>query len=199
MDTITGKSFTSLLTSKKEGLINSKDNYVLIGMERHDIGRPQDRGYPIRGIFRDGYLYLHNFDTSRWPAGHPHTGYMNTDSGPTKTEILNARAHSHTRHYWQWNVGMRPTEELYHVDSDEDCIHNLADSTTLLDLKSEMKKQLFKALKEQSDPRIFGNGDIFDSYPFGRDTMINFYDNLMAGQQEDLGWHSPEDVQAEKE
>ena len=48
----------------------------MIGKERHDVGRPDDKGYPIRGLIRGEYLYLKNFETSRWPAGNPETGYM---------------------------------------------------------------------------------------------------------------------------
>jgi N-sulfoglucosamine sulfohydrolase len=63
---------------------------VLLGQERHDGGRPHDGGYPIRSLVTDGWLYLHNFEPARWPAGNPETGYLNTDGGATKTVILDA-------------------------------------------------------------------------------------------------------------
>lgn len=81
MQPIEGKSFLDLLT--KEDSKPQKD-YVLIGKERHDVGRPNDQGYPIRGIIKGDFLYLINFETSRWPAGNPETGYMNVDGSPTK-------------------------------------------------------------------------------------------------------------------
>jgi hypothetical protein len=28
------------------------------GKERHDVGRPYDQGYPIRGIISNGFLFL---------------------------------------------------------------------------------------------------------------------------------------------
>ena len=34
---------------------------LLIGKERHDVGRPKDYGYPIRGIVKDGWMYLRNY------------------------------------------------------------------------------------------------------------------------------------------
>ena len=63
-------------------------DHVLIGQERHDIGRPHDWGYPIRGIVKNDLLYLHNFEPTRWPACNPETGYLNCDGSPTKTHIL---------------------------------------------------------------------------------------------------------------
>ena len=95
---IEGKSFLDLLT--KEDSKSQKD-YVLIGKERHDVGRPNDQGYPIRGIIKGDFLYLINFETSRWPAGNPETGYMNVDGSPTKTEVLKARRNPETESYWQ--------------------------------------------------------------------------------------------------
>jgi arylsulfatase A-like enzyme len=80
-----GKSLTDIFFSDKSGQVNPRRNHVLIGKERHDIGRPHDWGYPIRGIIMDDMLYLQNFETSRWPAGNPETGYLNCDGSPTKT------------------------------------------------------------------------------------------------------------------
>src|SRR5699024_4085168 len=88
MRPITGKSLTDILYSPKSGTVNPDRDFVLIGKERHDVGRPHDWGYPIRGIVTKDYLYLHNFKTNRWPAGNPETGYLNVDGSPTKTNIL---------------------------------------------------------------------------------------------------------------
>lgn len=196
MAPITGSSLTPLLYSDRSGRIDPKRNYVLIGKERHDIGRPNDTGYPIRGIFQDGYLYLRNFETDRWPAGHPLTGYMNIDSSPTKTSVLESLYNPFTRVYWQWSVGKRPDEELYHVLDDEDCIHDLSQSPMQQNRMIAMRERMLKELKNQDDPRMFGKGEIFDRYEFGRDGMINFFNNLMDGTQEDMGWFNPDDVQS---
>lgn len=61
---------------------------MCIGKERHDIGRPGDAGYPIRGIITEKWLYLVNYESSRDPAGNPETGYLNYDASPTKTLLL---------------------------------------------------------------------------------------------------------------
>ncbi|MGN6547875.1 MAG: hypothetical protein ACTHK7_22760, partial [Aureliella sp.] len=66
----------------RSGQIEPERDHVLIGKERTDVGRPHDWGYPIRGIVTAEYLYLHNYEPSRWPAGNPETGYLDTDGSP---------------------------------------------------------------------------------------------------------------------
>ena len=48
-----GRSLTGIFASEKSGRISAQRDDVLIGMERHDIGRPGDVGYPIRGIITE--------------------------------------------------------------------------------------------------------------------------------------------------
>lgn len=55
MQPITGRSFVDILKNKKT---DTDRNFVMIGKERHDVGRPDDKGYPIRGLIRGEYLYL---------------------------------------------------------------------------------------------------------------------------------------------
>ena len=163
MQPVEGKSFLDLLT--KENSKPQKD-YVLIGKERHDVGRPDDQGYPIRGIIKGDFLYLVNFETSRWPAGNPETGYMNVDGSPTKTEVLKARRNPGTGIYWQLSFGKRQEEELYNILEDRECMENLVKDANYDTLKKQMRSELLQKLTEQQDPRMFGRGEIFDSYPY---------------------------------
>ena len=52
----------TLLTLLKDENTGIDRNYVMIGKERHDVGRPNDQGYPIRGLIRGDFLYLKNFN-----------------------------------------------------------------------------------------------------------------------------------------
>ena len=63
---------------------------------------------------------IHNFETSRWPACNPETGYLNCDGSPAKTLVLNGRTADATRKYWDLCFGKRPQEELYDVAADPD-------------------------------------------------------------------------------
>ena len=43
-------------------------------------------------------------------------------------------------------------------------------------------KQLFDELKQQGDPRILGNGRIFDQYAYGKASMRNHHDRIVRGE-----------------
>jgi N-sulfoglucosamine sulfohydrolase len=197
MPDMEGKSFTDLFYTDKEGRVDAKRNAVIIGQERHDVGRPNDVGYPIRGIITDDYIYLHNFETDRWPAGNPQTGYLNTDGSPTKTVVLNSRREEGMRHFWEGSFGKRPQEELYLVREDRECMQNLALHAEHQDKKDNLKRLLFDELKRQEDPRMFGKGHVFDEYPYAQSDMRNFYERYMQGEKLEPGWVNPSDFEPE--
>lgn len=196
MQPITGKSLTDILYSDKSGIVNPNRNEVLIGKERHDLGRPNDWGYPIRGIVTEGYIYLHNFEHERWPAGNPETGYLNIDGSPTKTFILNERRESGSKKYWGPSFGKRPVEELYQINRDPECMDNLALHPEYQAVREKLKNGLFNKLREQEDPRMFGNGYIFDEYKnVWTGSNPSFYDSYMKGEEVNAGWVNETDFE----
>jgi hypothetical protein len=199
MQPITGQSLTDILySSGSGGMINPERNYVLVGKERHDVGRPGDVGYPVRGIVKEGYLYLMNFKPDRWPAGNPETGYLNTDGSPTKTWILNDRRKHGRSQYWDWNFGKHPEEELYKIADDPDCVVNLASQSGYTEIKEQLKIELARKLEDQNDPRILGNGDVFDNYLYSNESDRNFYERYMSGEDAKAGWVNESDFEKEK-
>ncbi len=188
-----GRSIVGLLQSDKSGLIDPARDHVLIGMERHDVGRPNDVGYPIRGIVKDGRLFLHNFEPTRWPACNPETGYLNCDGGPTKTQVIQARGNDQTRPLWQACFGLRPAEELYDLRSDPECMENLSQSPGMRDVTDLLRKQLFDELAAQEDPRMFGKGEVFEQYPYANDRVRAFYERFMQGEKLEAGWVNKSD------
>lgn len=196
MKPITGRSLTEFFNTDQQGHINPDRDHHLMGKERHDIGRPHDQGYPIRGIIKDGYLYLRNFEPTRWPAGNPETGYLNCDGSPTKTEILKCRENPDTRHFWDWAFGKRPFEQLYDINQDPACITNLAHDGEHRARKEALREQLFAQLAEQGDPRMFGQGDVFDNYPCANPDVNGFYERYMAGEQMPTFWVNDSDYES---
>lgn len=160
----------------------------------HDVGRPDDQGYPIRGMIRGDYLYLKNFETERWPAGNPETGYMNVDGSPTKTEVLKAKHNKETAYYWQLSFGKRKAEELYNIRKDPDCMVNLAEMPEYETLKRKLEKEMTLRLVEQEDPRMFGRGGLFDKYP-DMSPAHQFWNRTEAGEKVRSGWVNPTDFQ----
>ncbi|OIP83727.1 MAG: heparan N-sulfatase [Porphyromonadaceae bacterium CG2_30_38_12] len=193
MQAIVGKNLTDIFQDKKNG---KKDrSYVLIGKERHDVGRPHDQGYPIRGIIKGNYLYVKNYEPLRWPSGNPETGYLNVDGGATKSYILNMpRQNTKDTYYWNLNFGKRVNEELYDIKRDPECMNNKANDFLFLFIKKSLARQLHKELLRQDDPREKGNGETFDNYPYAG-AEINFYERFMRGEKIPTSWVNDTDYE----
>ena len=190
-----GRSLTDVFRSEKSGRANPARDHVLLGQERHDIGRPHDWGYPIRSIVTDGWIYLRNFEPTRWPACNPETGYLNTDGGATKTVILDAHRKDASDHHWALCFGKRAAEELYDLKNDPDCLKNLATSMEHQTQKSRLQRQLFNELKAQDDPRMSGNGGVFEAEPYAHPGQRNFYERYMKGEKIKAGWVNESDFE----
>lgn len=191
MQPITGKSLVSIFQLKKEGRVDESRNFVLVGKERHDTGRPNDVGYPIRGIISDDFIFLKNIKTDRWPTGMPETGYLDCDGGPTKTQILDAY-NSENHKLWELSFGKRAENEFFNLKKDPDCMENIADKEDSKSDKAFWSDLLMEKLKEQEDPRVLGNGDVFDTYlvfPSQRD----FYKRYMNGVKIKTDWVNKSD------
>jgi N-sulfoglucosamine sulfohydrolase len=193
MAPISGKSLLPILESEQSGQVIPERDHVLIGKERTDVGRPHDQGYPIRGIIRDGFLYLRNYEPTRWPAGNPETGYLDTDGSPTKTHILELGRADRSDRFWQLNFGKRPGEELYDLKNDPDCVTNLAGSPEYSTKRSQLDETMTAELKSQADPRMSGHGAVFDNYkPTGNP---GFYERFMKGEKLPTNWVNPGDFE----
>ena len=190
-----GKSLSGIFQSTAQGQVDETRDFVLIGKERHDVGRPDDVGYPVRGIVKEEYLYVRNFHPDRWPSGNPETGYLATDGGATKSAILELHRSGENEQFWLWNFGKRPQEELYRISEDPYCLNNLMADPESESIQRELKAQMMALLEEQQDPRVTGNGDIFDQYVYSDQRSRDFYNRFMAGEELNAGWVEPTDFE----
>jgi arylsulfatase A-like enzyme len=160
-ESMSGRSLLAALTGVRSGRVGPAREWVLVGKERHDLGRPDDQGYPVRGVRTAEYLYILNYEPDRWPVGNPETGYRNCDDGPTKT-LLTSRFDG----YYRLCFGKRPREELYRVREDPDCVRNLAGEPVLRPVKQRLREEMEAALRREGDPRALGRGAVFDTYEY---------------------------------
>ena len=195
MQPTSGRSLAGILLSNQSDRVNEPRDHVLIGQERHDVGRPRDWGYPVRGIIKDDAIYLRNYEPSRWPSGNPETGYLNTDGGPTKTDILQARREGHGTRFWDLSFGKRPAEEFYDLRLDPYCLTNLAGEPGTRTRKERFRQLMERELRAQNDPRQFGRGGIFDRYLYADETTRNFYERFMRGEKLNAGWVNASDFE----
>jgi N-sulfoglucosamine sulfohydrolase len=188
MQPTVGTSLFDVFGSAKTGQANPARNFVLVGQERHDIGRPRDEGYPVRGMHKDGMLYLRNYEPTRWPACNPETGYLNCDGSPTKSLILNLRRSGKDKTYWQTNFGKRPAEELYDVRRDPDCVNNLISNPRYKAVAKQLETEMVAKLKAQDDLRQIGFGYLYEQYPVSEPAMRGYYEKNQAGNRVKAGW-----------
>uniref|UniRef100_UPI00356530C2 sulfatase family protein n=1 Tax=Pontiella sp. TaxID=2837462 RepID=UPI00356530C2 len=167
---MTGKSFLDLLRSPQSGWIDPARDHVLLGKERHDIGREnaegKDLAYPVRAIRTKDFLYAHNMKPDRWPAGNPELGLKNCDNSPTKSYLTALKPGDPEYRFYAWSFGLRPEEELYQIRKDPHCMVNLADNPEYHEIMARLKAQMEAELVDQNDPRMLGQGDLFDHYPY---------------------------------
>lgn len=179
MQPIQGKSLMGFF---KEDYKATGRDHVLLGREREDVGRPNDEGYPVRAIVKGKYFFAINYEPNRWPSGDPVTGYLDTDGSPTKTEILAANREGKYHDLWVLDFGKKQAEELYQTDVDPYSMKNLANDPAYAKIKADLKAQMLKELSAQNDPRMSGNGSVFDNYPYAEPRVRNFYERYQKGE-----------------
>ncbi len=174
---MTGKSLVNLLRSEKSGQVEPERNVMLVGKERHDLGRPNDWGYPVRAMRTKDYLYVHNYFPDRWPACNPETDFGNCDPGPTK-EVIKALG----GYYYELCFGKRPADGLFKLTDDPECVRNLANDPAYTQVMEDMQYRMMNMLRAEQDPRALGNGAIFDTYKYtaGRQKA---YDTWLKAQE----------------
>ncbi len=158
---VTGASLAGILRSEKSGWVEPARNFMLVGKERHDLGRPHDWGYPVRAMRTPEYLYVHNYFPDRWPACDPETDFPNCDAGPTKEVVKALRGY-----FFELAFGKRPADMLFRLTDDPECVRNLATDPAFAPVMGELKGRMLTLLKVEQDPRALGNGAIFDTYKY---------------------------------
>ncbi len=157
-----GRSFADLLANRKSSVDRAT---LLMGRERNDVrarpGTVSGLGCPVRALRSGNLLYLHNFESDRWPGGNPELGLKDTDNGPTKKAV---EAGGPASANWLFCFGKRPAEELYDLGTDRDCVNNLAAMPASQVKVDALRAELLRQLKQQGDPRLLGPTEVFDNY-----------------------------------
>ena len=178
---MTGRSLVNILRSAQSGWIENR-NEMLVGKERHDLGRPNDMGYPVRALRTKDFLYLHNFHPDRWPTGNPETDFGNCDPGPTKEVIKMLGGH-----FYELSFGKRLADELYDLRRDPEGVNNLANDLTYAGTLETMRRRMMAMLTEDQDPRVLGGAAELESYKYtaargkGYETWIKTHDEKLSG------------------
>jgi uncharacterized sulfatase len=120
----------------------------------------------------ENYLYIKNFKPERWPAGAPEKygkdgqlepGFHDIDQFTERFTYIN-REDLEIRTYFDLAVARRPLEELYQIKKDPGCLENLAGKEEFKDILMDHRNRLDERLLATKDPRVMGNGDIWEEY-----------------------------------
>ncbi len=171
-----GKSLMNILVSDKQGMVDPTREMVFSARERHSSSRYNNWGYPQRALRTQQYLYIRNFKPERWPAGdprqlkedgtldEPHSGYTDIDSSPSLTFLIEKRDDARIGCFFHLAVDKRPAEELYDIKKDPGCLNNLAVQPEFQEIRKKLSDQLVDYLRKTGDPRVVGDGEIFETY-----------------------------------
>ncbi len=174
-DQLTGKSLSAALRQSNDKTVERRVS-VFSGRERHSSSRFHSLGYPSRCIRTDTYLYIRNFAPDRWPAGTPQKyasakfnlnnqlvsgtlgpkdgGYHDIDDGPTLQWMIANQGTVSVKQLLDAAVAIRPAEELYNIQTDPACLHNLASQIDHQDARSSLSKTLDEYLRQTGDLRV---------------------------------------------
>jgi hypothetical protein len=72
---------------------------------------------------------------------------------------------------------------------------NLAANRNSSNTSEKLRTALFEELKRQGDPRVSGQGAIFDQYPYASPAQRNFYERFMRGEKLKAGWVEDSDFE----
>lgn len=191
LDVMTGRSLVSILASEKSGQIDPSRDAVIIGRERHvAAARTGNLPYPQRAIRTKEFLYIRNFKPERWPMGtgpgfgaptapmpslealtnNTFAAFGDLDASPTKAWIATNPDVENGR-FFDIAFGTRPAEELYDLRTDPLQTSNVAGELKYASVLESLSARLMKVLQETGDPRVTGDGTMFDKPPFSGDVQ----------------------------
>lgn len=184
-EVMTGLSLVDVLKSTKEGLVDLDRTWVITGRERHVAGaRTGYLPYPQRALRTKDYLYIINFKPDRYPMGDPKIvtpdkapewqdlenntfiTFGELDASPTKAWLVSNRNEDRWKKFYDYAFARRPREELYILAEDPNQMNNVVENPEYESVRSQLQKQLLTELRRTQDPRVTGDGSMFDRPPF---------------------------------
>ena len=96
-----------------------------------------------------------------------------------------------------FTFGKRSKEELYDLTKDPYCVKNLINQDDYKMLANQLKFEMENELKKEGDPRMFGNGAIFQNYEASNQRYKNAYHRIVV-EKENLipGWINASDIES---
>ena len=172
-EAMTARSLMPILRSDASGQVDPLRDAALIAMERHDGCRRGGKGYPCRAIRDRNFLYIRNFEPTRWPSGSPNARdcargipYGEIDRSPTKTFMMENREDPTVDRLAELAFGTRSEHELYDLREDPGQLRNIAAEPGMASELKARRDRLMRRLADTGDPRALGKPAPWDFYPY---------------------------------
>ncbi|PQO44735.1 sulfatase [Blastopirellula marina] len=168
-----GRNLLPRLTGEQAKL----EGGVYSSRERHSSSRWNNLTYPQRSLRTEKYLLIRNFRPERWPAGAPqvyqkpdvlgpmHRGYHDIDGSPTLDWLVSHREEAEVAPLFHAAVDRRPVIELFDIQADPGCLHDLAEDPQHAEVRRKLETELNDYLAKTGDPRLGDSGDVWEAYP----------------------------------
>ncbi len=179
-----GRSFLPQLIA--DDAAPAAESVAFAGRERHSSSRWNNLGYAQRVIRTSTHLYIRNFTPERWPAGDPqkydapgvlgpmHGAYHDVDPAPSLDYLIENREDEEIASYLALSVARRPAEELFDIETDPDCLNNLAGDPANEQTRAALAQKLETYLRQTHDARVVGDGEVWETYPRLEGPMRSF-------------------------
>ncbi len=116
-ESMTGRSLIPIFVSSKDGKIDTARDRVFTAMERHDGCRKGGKGYPCRAVSTYEFLYIRNYEPTRWPSGDPDAKncaraipFGEVDSSPTKDLLMEKCVDPNFKSFYDRAFAKRPAK-----------------------------------------------------------------------------------------
>ena len=87
---------------------------------------------------------------------------------------------------------------MFDLREDRECLVNVALVPDYDSLKTLLRDQLFAELKDQNDPRLNGQGHVFDEYEYANKDTRDFFNRYLKGETLKTGWVNDSDFEKEE-
>ena len=95
-------------------MVDASRNVMLIGKERHDLGRPNDWGYPVRAIRTPEFLYVRNYPPGPLARRQPRNRLSQRGRRPHQGRSSSPAFDE----YYQMSFGKRPPRSCIAIRTD---------------------------------------------------------------------------------
>jgi uncharacterized sulfatase len=158
-----GRSFMDLILDQGSGKGKPFRESLFYGRERATSARPDNVGYPARTIRTQQFELVWNMKPDRYPAGDR---LSENEAVAVLQEMIRLKEDNPKgMKMYEDAFGLRPEFELYDMKSDPWALVNLAGEPEYREVFDSLFKSLADQLRKNGDPRMVGQGDIWESYP----------------------------------